>query len=75
MPARKMTRSVYDRTRDVARDIATTNAHLVSHRLRRGREMLFAHLMQMLKLDRLRRGPNGPKDEFLLAPQPPRLTR
>ena len=30
--------------------------------------MLFAHLKRILKLDRLRlRGPNGPKDEFLLA--------
>ena len=31
-------------------------------------EMLFAHLKRILKLDRLRlRGPNGAKDEFLLA--------
>jgi hypothetical protein len=30
--------------------------------------MLFAHLKRILKLDRLRlRGPNGAKDEFLLA--------
>ncbi len=30
--------------------------------------MLFAHLKRNLKLDRLRlRGPNGAKDEFLLA--------
>lgn len=30
--------------------------------------MLFAHLERILKLDRLRlRGPNGAKDEFLLA--------
>jgi hypothetical protein len=37
--------------------------------------MLFAHLQRILKLDRLRlRGPNGAKDEFLLAAnaQPPR---
>jgi hypothetical protein len=30
--------------------------------------MLFTHLKRILKLDRLRlRGPNGAKDEFLLA--------
>jgi hypothetical protein len=31
-------------------------------------EMLFAHLKRILRLDRLRlRGPNGAKDEFLMA--------
>ena len=31
-------------------------------------EMLFAHLKRILRLDRLRlRGPNGARDEFLLA--------
>ena len=31
-------------------------------------EMLFAHLKRILKLDRLRlRGPNGARDEFILA--------
>jgi hypothetical protein len=30
--------------------------------------MLFAHLKRILRLDRLRlRGPNGARDEFLLA--------
>jgi hypothetical protein len=30
--------------------------------------MLFAHLKRILRLDRLRlRGPNGAKDEFLMA--------
>ena len=30
--------------------------------------MLFAHLKRILKLDRLRfRGPNGARDEFILA--------
>lgn len=30
--------------------------------------MLFAHLKKIMRLDRLRlRGPNGVKDEFLLA--------
>src|SRR5665213_274444 len=37
-------------------------------RLRKKVEMLFAHLKRILKLDRLRlRGPNGARDEFLLA--------
>jgi hypothetical protein len=32
------------------------------------RNVLFAHLKRILKLDRLRlRGPNGARDEFLLA--------
>jgi hypothetical protein len=40
----------------------------VSRRLRKKIEMLFAHLKRILKLDRLRlRGPNGARDEFILA--------
>ena len=39
-----------------------------SRRLRKNVEMLFAHLRRILKLDRLRlRGPNGVRDEFILA--------
>jgi hypothetical protein len=39
-----------------------------ARRLRKKVEMLFAHLKRILKLDRLRlRGPNGARDEFLLA--------
>ena len=45
-----------------------THAYLTSRRERKKVEMLFAHLKRILKLDRLRlRGPNGAKDEFLLA--------
>lgn len=45
-----------------------TDAYLTSRRERKKVEMLFAHLKRILKLDRLRlRGPNGAKDEFLLA--------
>lgn len=52
----------------MARDIATTDAYLVSRRQRKKVEMLFAHLKRILKLDRLRlRGPNGARDEFHLA--------
>lgn len=45
-----------------------TKAYEVSCRKRKKVEMLFAHLKRILKLGRLRlRGPNGAKDEFLLA--------
>jgi len=68
MPACKVTRSVHEGPRDLARDIATTNAYLVSRRQRKKVEMLFAHLKRILKLDRLRlRGPNAARDEFHLA--------
>ena len=61
-------RSVHEGARDMARDIATTDAYLASRRQRKKVEMLFAHLKRILKLDRLRlRGPNGAKDEFHLA--------
>jgi hypothetical protein len=68
MPARKIMRSIHEGARDRARDIATTDAYLISRRQRKKVEMLFAPLKRILKLDRLRlRGPNGAKDEFLLA--------
>jgi len=68
VPARKVTRSIHEGARDLARNIATTDAYLVSRRQRKKVEMLFAHLKRILKLDRLRlRGPNGAKDEFHLA--------
>ncbi|WP_374660985.1 transposase [Phenylobacterium sp.] len=67
-PARKVTRSIYEAARDRAREIATTDAYIVSRRERKKVEMLFAHLKRILKLDRLRlRGPCGARDEFLLA--------
>ena len=67
-PARKIPRSIHEGARDFARDIAKTEAYLTSRRQRKKVEMLFAHLKRILKLDRLRlRGPNGARDEFLLA--------
>jgi transposase len=67
-PARKILRSVHEGARDLARNIATTDAYLVSRRQRKKVEMLFAHLKRILRMDRLRlRGPNGARDEFLLA--------
>ena len=67
-PVRKIMRSIHESARDVARNIATSDAYVTSRRQRKKVEMLFAHLKRILKLDRLRlRGPNGAKDEFLLA--------
>ena len=67
-PARKVLRSVLEGAREMARDIARTDAYVVSMRQRKKVEMLFAHLKRIMKLDRLRlRGPNGARDEFLIA--------
>ncbi|KRE11586.1 transposase [Bosea sp. Root483D1] len=67
-PARKILRSIHEDARDMARDIAQTDAYVTSRRERKKVEMLFAHLKRILKLDRLRlRGPNGARDEFHLA--------
>jgi len=67
-PARKISRSVYEGARDLAREIAKTEAYQMSRRQRKKVEMLFAHLKRFLKLDRLRlRGPNGARDKFHLA--------
>jgi transposase len=67
-PARKVPRSIHEGARDMARMIAKSWEGRVSRRLRKKVEMLFAHLKRILKLDRLRlRGPNGARDEFLLA--------
>ena len=54
--------------RDMARQIAKSREGRTSRRLRKKVEMLFAHLKRIIKLDRFRlRGPNGARDEFLLA--------
>ena len=67
-PARKVPRSIYEGARDLARDIAKTQAYQTSRYQRKKVEMLFAHLKRILRLDRLRlRGPNGARDEFHLA--------
>ena len=65
---RKIARSIYERSRDWARKIATTAQYRQSRRDRKKVEMLFAHLKRILRLDRLRlRGLSGARDEFLLA--------
>lgn len=67
-PQRKVTRSIYEPSRDVARKITQTVDYAISCKLRKKVEMLFAHLKRILGLGRLRlRGPCGVKDEFHLA--------
>jgi transposase len=47
-PARKIPRSIYEGARDLARDIAKTEAYQISHHQRKKVEMLFAHLKRIL---------------------------
>lgn len=68
MTFRKITRSIHERARDVARQIALTPEYQRSRCERKKVEMLFAHLKSILKLDRLRlHGLSGASDEFTLA--------
>ena len=67
-PQRKIPRSIHEGARQMARDLAKTDAYVASSYARKKVEMLFAHLKRILGLDRLRlRGPNGARDEFHLA--------
>ena len=67
-PFRKITRSIYEASRDVTRAINQTPQYQQSRKDRKKVEVLFAHLKRILKLDRLRlRGLTGAHDEFLLA--------
>jgi transposase len=67
-PQRKVPRDINEDARDVARALYDTPEYDQSRRDRKQVEMLFAHLKRILKLGRLRlRGPNGARDEFLLA--------
>jgi IS5 family transposase len=76
MEFRKITRSVHEDARDVARQIYATPAYQRSRAERKKVEMLFAHLKRILKLDRLRlRGFSGAQDEFLLAATAQNLRR
>ena len=75
-PARKVLRSVHEHARDRARDITKTDAYVTASYARKKVEMLFAHLKRILRLDRLRlRGPNGARDEFLMAATAQNLRR
>lgn len=67
-PQRKVTRSIYEPARDVARAIAKTAAFEQTRRDRKKVEMLFAQLKRILRMGRLRlRGPAGAQFEFTLA--------
>jgi hypothetical protein len=48
-PARKILRSIHEGARDMARDIAATDAYVTSRRERKKVEMLFAHLKRILR--------------------------
>jgi len=75
-PMRKIARSIHESARDVARELAKTDAYKQSRRDRKKVEVLFAHLKRILKLDRLRlRGPSGAHDGFLLAATAQNLRR
>ena len=75
-PTRKITRSIHEAERNVARAIAATPEYRQSRCDRKKVEMLFAHLKRILKLDRLRlRGLSGAQDEFLLAATAQNLRR
>jgi hypothetical protein len=75
-PRRKIARSIYESARDVAREVAKTDAYERSRKERKKVEILFAHLKRVLKLTRLRlRGLSGARDEFLLAAAAQNLRR
>jgi Transposase DDE domain len=72
----KIPRDLHEDARDVARAHAATPQYVEACRRRKKVEMLFAHLKRILRLARLRlRGPNGAKDEFLLAATAQNLRR
>ncbi len=75
-PTRKIARSLYEKSRAVARAMRDTAAYRQSRKDRKKVEVLFAHLKRILKLDRLRlRGRRGARDEFLLAATAQNLRR
>ena len=76
MPLRYIARSIHERARDEARQLATTARYQQSRKDRKKVEMLFAHLKRILRLDKLRlRGLSGAQDEFLLAATAQNLRR
>jgi hypothetical protein len=73
---RKIHRSVHEDARDLARSLVKTPAYVQSARDRKKVEMLFAHMKNILKVDRLRlRGLSGARDEFLLTATAQNLRR
>ena len=75
-PHRKIARSIYEDSRDVARAIAKTSAYEKSRNDRKKVEVLFGHMKSIHKFDRLRlRGIHGAQDEFLLVATTQNLRR
>ncbi len=73
---RRVTRSIYESARDVARAVRQTPDYRRTRRQRKMVEMLFAHMKRILKVDRLRlRGMSGARDEFLLTATAQNLRR
>jgi transposase len=65
---RKIARSIFEDSRDIARAINQTPEYLQSRKDRKKVEILFAHLKRIMKMERLRlRGLTGANDEFLMA--------
>lgn len=65
---RKIARSIYEDSREVARKITQSEAYIQSFKDRKKVEVLFGHLKRVLNFDRLRlRGLTGASDEFTLA--------
>ncbi len=88
-PQRKVTRSIYEPSRDVARALSQTQQYAISRKLRKKVEMSFAHLKRIHGLGRLRlRGPSRDHGSAmtlpamhvalmmnLSSPQPPRTSK
>ena len=67
-PFRKITRSVHEKARELARKLASTAEYAQSRKDRKKVEVLFAHMKRILRVNRLRlRGRTGARDEFLLT--------
>ena len=65
---RKIARSIYETSREYTRAIAKSKEYKQSQNDRKKVEVMFAHLKQHLRFNRLRlRGLSGAHDEFLLA--------
>jgi transposase len=75
-PHRKIARSIYETSRDFARAIAQTPAYEQSRKDRKKVEVVFGHMKNIHKFDRLRlRGIHGAQDEFLLVATAQNLKR
>lgn len=65
---RQIKRSIYEKSRDVARDINNSSAYRKSVHERKKVEMSYAHMKRNLRFDRLRlRGIESANDEFVLV--------